>query len=69
LDKYDQVRRQKYHEVIDVVSSQNLRLLLEDPDTSEKVAGFVDLCRKATEDKELSRKMQLVSLFNVKGSL
>jgi hypothetical protein len=68
LDKYDQVRRQKYHEVIDVVSSQNLRLLLEDPDTSEKVAGFVDLCRKANEDNELSRKMQLVSLFSVKGS-
>ncbi|PMD62287.1 FAD/NAD(P)-binding domain-containing protein [Hyaloscypha bicolor E] len=61
LDKYDQVRRQKYHEVIDVVSSQNLRLLLEDPDTSEKVDGFVDLCRKANEDKELSRKMQLFS--------
>jgi hypothetical protein len=68
LDKYDQVRRQKYHEVIDVVSSQNLRLLLEDPDTSEKVAGFVDICQKANEDKELSRKMQLVSLFRVKGS-
>ncbi|KAE9371701.1 FAD/NAD(P)-binding domain-containing protein [Stipitochalara longipes BDJ] len=61
LDKYDSVRRQKYHEIIDVVSSQNLRLLLENPDTSEKVAAFADICRKAGNDEKLSRKMQLFS--------
>lgn len=61
FDKYDEVRRQKYNEVIDVVSSENLRLLFEDPDKSEKVTNFANLCTQAACDKELSNKLQLVT--------
>lgn len=36
LDRYNEVRREKYLNIIDPVSSQNLRHLLQDPDVALK---------------------------------
>ena len=36
LDRYNEVRREKYLTIIDPVSSQNLRHLLQDPDVALK---------------------------------
>ena len=36
LDHYSEVRRDMYHKIIDPVSSQNLRHLLQDPDVAMK---------------------------------
>jgi hypothetical protein len=58
LDKYSDVRRQKYLEVIDPVSSGNLRRLW-DPDAIES-DDFIRMVRKAERDKEFARQMQQV---------
>lgn len=61
LDKYDEVRREKYSNFIDPVSSANLRMLINDPDKSTDIQDFVATLANASKDDELSQKMQLVS--------
>ena len=58
LDKYDEIRRQKYQEVIDPISSGNLRRLW-DPDTIED-DHFIQMLKRAEKDKEFAREMQQV---------
>lgn len=59
LDKYSDIRRQKYQEVIDPISSGNLRRLW-DPNAIED-DEFIKMIRRAETDKEFGRKMQEVS--------
>lgn len=59
LDKYDEVRRQKYREIINPLSSTNIRrLFAQDPDTAAKYDEFLGLCKKASDDEQLSRQLQ-----------
>ena len=60
LDKYSDIRRQKYNEVIDPISSGNLRRLW-DPAAIEN-DDFIKAIRRAEVDKEFGRKMQEVSV-------
>lgn len=61
LDKYDEIRREKYRDVIDPISSSNLRRLW-DPDTIED-DEFIKMVKRADVDHTLKREMQHVSLF------
>jgi hypothetical protein len=59
LDKYSEVRRAKYNEIVDPVSSANIRRLFDqDPETAGERDEFFLLCKKAETDPELARQMQ-----------
>lgn len=59
LDEYSNIRRQKYQEVIDPVSSGNLRRLWD----TEAIENdeFIAMIRRAETDKPFARQMQEVS--------
>lgn len=56
LDKYDEIRRKIYRDVIDPISSDNLRRLW-DPEAIER-DDFINMVKRAEADKEFSRAMQ-----------
>jgi hypothetical protein len=59
LDVYDRVQRQKWHEIINPVSTANIRRLhLQDPDTALEQDEMLQLIRKAESDLEFSRELQ-----------
>ncbi len=58
LDKYSEVRRQKYLDVIDPISSSNLRRLWV-PETIED-DQFVHMVRRTATDKEFAIEMREV---------
>lgn len=61
LDKYNEVRRQKYTDIVDTISSANIRRLFElDPDHAIANDSFFQLAKKAETDPELSRTLQNV---------
>lgn len=61
LDKYDEIRRDKYWNVIDPVSSGNLqRLWRPAPEDIEK-EEFFQAIKKAETDREFAREMAEVS--------
>lgn len=60
LDIYDEKRREKYLEVIDPISSGNLRRLW-DPNAIED-DGFIKMVRRAETDQEFAKEMQEVSI-------
>lgn len=63
LDKYNEIRRQKWLDVIDVVSSSNLRRLFEvDPEQALETDGFFQMLRKAETDPACSQELQNVSI-------
>lgn len=54
LDKWDKVRREKWHNVIDPVSSANLkRLNQKDPDAAIQQDEFFQLLKRAESDRNL----------------
>ncbi|KAK3072639.1 hypothetical protein LTR53_006454 [Teratosphaeriaceae sp. CCFEE 6253] len=55
LDKYDEIRRDKYNTIVDPVSSANLRRLW-DPEAIED-DDFIRMIRRAEHDKELATSM------------
>lgn len=62
LDKYSEIRRQKYMDIVDTVSSTNLRRLFElDPDHAIADDNFFQLAKKAETDPDFSRQLQNVS--------
>lgn len=64
LDKYDEIRRQKWLDVIDVVSSSNLRRLFEtDPERAVETDDFFQMLKKAETDPAYSQELQNVSIF------
>ncbi|KAG4426067.1 hypothetical protein IFR04_000774 [Cadophora malorum] len=58
LSRYNVVRREKYNNIIDPVSSENLRRLWQDPVVARKEDKFLEMCRKAAVDPVFSRTMQ-----------
>ena len=62
LDLYSEVRRQKYKEIIDPISTENFkRVFDQDAEVAGEKDHFLVLCKKAAEDKEFARQMHLVS--------
>lgn len=60
LDRYSDVRREKYQTIVDPISSQNLRRLFEqDPDTALQTDTFLQMCKRTETDIELSKQLQL----------
>jgi hypothetical protein len=55
LDKYDEIRREKYNTVIDPISSSNIRRLW-DPDVIED-DDFIKMVRRAETDKDFAKEM------------
>jgi hypothetical protein len=54
LDVYDTVRRAKYNEVVNPVSTGNIRLLFEqNPETALDENEFLKTCKKAEMDPEV----------------
>ena len=59
LDMYDTIRRQKYHEIVDPISSGNIRRLFDqDPDKALETDEFLQLCLRTAKDREFSREFQ-----------
>jgi hypothetical protein len=62
LDLYSDVRRQKYKEIIDPISTENFkRVFDQDPEVAGEKDHFLVLCKKAAEDKAFAREMHLVT--------
>lgn len=49
-----------YHSVIDPISSENIRRLWQDPDKALEEDKFLEICRRAETDPELSRQLLTV---------
>jgi hypothetical protein len=59
LDKYSEIRRQKYSEIINPVSSENIvRLFGQDPDLALENDEFLKMCKRTANDLEFSRAFQ-----------
>ena len=72
LDRYNEVRREKYNSIIDPVSSENIRRLWQDPERALEEDQFLAMCRRAATDPEVSKQLQLVSnpsIFVVKHNV
>ena len=65
LDKYDEIRREKYQNVIDPISSGNLRRLW-DPSSIED-DKFIKMIKRAETDKDFAREMQQVCSFHTQA--
>jgi hypothetical protein len=62
LTIYSDVRRAKYNEVVNPISSENLvRLFTADPETVLDTDPFFQLCKRAEKDIEFSKELQNVS--------
>lgn len=60
LDRYSEVRRQKYKDVVNPTSSANMRLLWQDGETAEQ-DEFFRLLTKARNDPAITQEMATVS--------
>lgn len=59
LDKYSDIRRQKWLDIIDPISSENIkRLFDQDPDKAMENDEFLKLCKKTETDLEFARQFQ-----------
>jgi hypothetical protein len=64
LDKYSEIRRKIWTEIIDPMSRENFRRLHDqDPDTAGEKDPLFQLCRRAENDVQLQREMATVSPF------
>ncbi|OQV00570.1 FAD binding domain-containing protein [Cladophialophora immunda] len=58
LDIYSEVRRQKYDEVINPISSSNIRLMFDsDPETVLETNEFLQLAKRTATDLEFAKEM------------
>ncbi|MAD81456.1 MAG: hypothetical protein CL912_00700 [Deltaproteobacteria bacterium] len=65
LDKYSEIRSKIYKEIIDPVSSENIRRLFDqDPDAALDNDEFLKMCKRTATDLDYSRELQLVSPNN-----
>lgn len=65
LDKYNDIRRRKYKEIVDPISTKNLRRLCDrDPEKEDVLEKneFLGSCLMAANDKELAVQLQIVRL-------
>lgn len=62
LDRYSQIRREKYQRLTDPMSSANIRLLFEsNPETVLQDSEILKAVQRGENDLEFAKKMQLVS--------
>ncbi|KAG4418757.1 hypothetical protein IFR04_008119 [Cadophora malorum] len=60
LDKYSEIRSKIYKEIIDPVSSENIRRLFDqDPDAALDNDEFLKMCKRTATDLDYSRELQL----------
>lgn len=59
LDKYAEIRRQIWVEIIDPMSRENFARLHQDADTACENDPFFKICIQAETDKNLSRELAL----------
>ena len=65
LDKYDEIRRAMWHNIINPVSSDNiLRMHSQDPDKALENDVFLKMLVRAEKDPELMEQMIVVCIFN-----
>ncbi|KAK6004307.1 hypothetical protein QM012_008169 [Aureobasidium pullulans] len=58
LEDYSRIRREKYLNMVDPMSLENIRRLhSQDPETALEKDGFLQLCKKAEKDPELAKVM------------
>ena len=61
LDKYDEIRRKIWHDIINPMSSENMtRLYTLDADTAVDNDPFFKLLKQAEQDQELMDRMKHV---------
>ncbi|KIY01636.1 uncharacterized protein Z520_03188 [Fonsecaea multimorphosa CBS 102226] len=59
LDKYSEIRRQKYKEVVDPISSANIvRLFGQDPDKALENDEFLQMCLRTETDGKFAREFR-----------
>lgn len=64
LDKYDEIRRKMWHEIIDPVSSSNfLRVSATDPETATVKDEFLKMVDEARRDQGIRDELDKVSSF------
>lgn len=61
LVKYSEVRRDLYSNVIDTISSSNMRRMFASPETVTETDDFFKLCKRAETDTDLACQLQRVS--------
>jgi len=62
LEKYSEVRLQRWHDIINPVSSSNLRRLAQtDPETAMEEDEFLQIVKRAETDHEFSKVLQTSS--------
>ena len=60
LDKYSEVRRQKFYEMVNPISIENFRRLYDqDPDKAMETDEFLKMCKRTETDKEFSKELQM----------
>jgi hypothetical protein len=70
LEKYSQIRIQKYKEIIDPISSSNLQRLWDPNPETVNADPFFQAVRRAEKDKEFAEQMKKVGLlFPVYGQI
>lgn len=61
LDKYAEIRRKIYFDVIDPMSRENFRRLWDqDPDKAGETDPYFQICHKAEKDPALAKELALV---------
>lgn len=64
LDKYDEIRRKMWHEIINPVSSDNfLRVSATDPETATVKDEFLKMVDEATRDQKIRDELDQVSVL------
>ena len=59
LDKYSDVRREKFYEIVNPISTENFRRLWDqDADTALENDEFLKICKRTETDKEFSIEIQ-----------
>ena len=59
LDLYSEVRRQKYNDIVNPVSTGNIiRLFGQDPDKAMETDEFLQWCKRTEEDEDFAREFQ-----------
>lgn len=62
LDIYSDIRRKKYQEIVDPISSSNLRRMFSvHPDKVLETDEFLQMCKKAANDPKLASELLQVS--------
>jgi hypothetical protein len=65
LDKYSEVRIQKYHELIDPISSGNIRRVWDESDEAIANDTFFEMISRAEKDPEFAQQMAKVRIVSI----